>query len=130
MTRKLNDVRLRRLVTDFGSSLQRGDINRFVTLLTEDVTWSMPPLRRWYDGRTAVTDFAVAVPMTRCPSWRYRPVSANGQPAVAFYDGPGADIDHAAWSITILTLRADRIAGITSFVGAEHFPAFGLPPSL
>jgi RNA polymerase sigma-70 factor (ECF subfamily) len=68
--------------------------------------------------------------MTRCPSWRYRPVSANGQPAVAFYLGPNADSDHTAWSITILTLRADQIAGITSFLGAEHFPAFGLPPSL
>jgi RNA polymerase sigma-70 factor (ECF subfamily) len=130
VTRKLGDARLRRLVTEFASSLERGDVERFVALLTDDVTWSMPPQRRWYRGRSAVTDFAVAVPMTRCPSWRYRPVSANGQPAVAFYVGPDPESDHTAWSITVLTIRADRIAGITTFLGAEHFPAFGLPPSL
>jgi RNA polymerase sigma-70 factor (ECF subfamily) len=127
---KLDDARLRRIVTEFADSLKHGDVDRFVALVTDDVTWSMPPMRRWYSGRTAVTAFAVEVPMTRCPSWRYRPVSANGQPAVAFYVGPDADSDHIAWSITVLTLRADRIAGITSFLGAEQFPAFGLPPML
>nr|BFE60413.1 hypothetical protein GCM10020063_049390 [Dactylosporangium thailandense] len=128
--RKLGDARVRQTVTEFADALERGDIDRFVALLTGDVTWSMPPLRHWYRGRAAVADFALAVPMTRCPSWRYRPISANGQPAVAFYVGPDAGSDHIAWSITALTLRADRIAAITAFLGAEHFPAFGLPPSL
>ncbi|MER7283617.1 RNA polymerase subunit sigma-70 [Dactylosporangium sp. NPDC000244] len=130
VVRKLGDARVRQTVTEFANALERGDIDRFVALLTDDVTWSMPPLRHWYRGRSAVADFALAVPMTRCPSWRYRPISANGQPAVAFYVGPDADSDHLAWSITALTLRADRIATITSFLGAEHFPAFGLPSSL
>jgi RNA polymerase sigma-70 factor (ECF subfamily) len=30
--------------------------------LTEDVTWSMPPLPHWYQGIKAVTDFAIRVP--------------------------------------------------------------------
>jgi RNA polymerase sigma-70 factor (ECF subfamily) len=30
----------------------------------------------------------------------------------------------------VLTLRDDRIAEITSFVGDEHFDPFGLPVSL
>jgi RNA polymerase sigma-70 factor (ECF subfamily) len=30
----------------------------------------------------------------------------------------------------VLTLRGDRIAEITSFVGPEHFAPFGLPDSL
>lgn len=38
--------------------------------------------------------------------------------------------DRLTWSITVLTLRGDRIAGITSFLGPEHFAAFGLPASL
>ncbi|MER7168485.1 RNA polymerase subunit sigma-70 [Micromonospora sp. NPDC000207] len=129
-TATLDDVRLRRLATEFADTLERGDVDRFVALVTEDVTWSMPPLRRWYRGRRAVAAFAVAVPMTRCPSWRYRVVSANGQPAVAFYVGPDRDSPHAAWSITVLTVRAERIAVITSFLGAGHFPAFGLPATL
>ena len=83
----------------------------------------MPPLPHWYHGIAAVTDFAVQVPMTRCPSWRYLPTSANGQPAVAFYLGADAAGPHLAWSITVLTLRGDRIAEITSFLGPDYFTA-------
>jgi RNA polymerase sigma-70 factor (ECF subfamily) len=68
--------------------------------------------------------------MTRCPSWRYQPTSANGQPAVAFYLGSDASGPHVAWSITVLTLRGDHIAEITSFLGPDHFTPFGLPASL
>ncbi|MEQ0564369.1 sigma-70 family RNA polymerase sigma factor [Amycolatopsis sp. NEAU-NG30] len=128
--RTLGDTRLRGLVTGFADALDRGDADALVTLLTEDVTWSMPPLPHWYRGRTAVTEFAVAVPMTLCPSWRYRLTTANGQPAIAFYVGADAAGPHEAWSITVLTVRDERIAEITSFLGAEHFAAFGLPGSL
>ena len=34
------------------------------------------------------------------------------------------------WSVTVLTLRGDRIAEITSFIGPGHFATFGLPPAL
>jgi RNA polymerase sigma-70 factor, ECF subfamily len=47
----------------------------------------MPPLRHRYHGLDAVADFALRVPMTRCPSWRSVPTDANGQPAVAFCVG-------------------------------------------
>ena len=90
----------------------------------------MPPLPHWYHGIAAVTDFAVAVPMTRCPSWRSLATSANGQPAVAFYLGVQAAGPHTAWSITILTLRDARIAEITSFLEPSYFTAFGLPAAL
>ncbi|WP_337661693.1 hypothetical protein [Actinoalloteichus sp. AHMU CJ021] len=99
-----------------------------VALLTEDVTWSMPPLEDWYAGRDAVMGFAVRVPLSSCGSWRYRRTTANGQPAVAFYLREEEAVVHRAWSVTVLSLRGDRIAGLTSFLGAEHFPPFGLPP--
>jgi RNA polymerase sigma-70 factor, ECF subfamily len=75
-------------------------------------------------------DFAVQVPLTRCPSWRYLPVSANAQPAVAFYLGERPEGVHTVWSVTVLTLRDGSICGLVSFLGAEHFPDFGLPASL
>jgi RNA polymerase sigma-70 factor (ECF subfamily) len=128
--RTVDDARLRELVTGFATALEHGDADALVALLTEDVTWSMPPLPHWYHGLDAVVDFAVQVPMTRCPSWRHRPTSANGQPAVAFYLGSNASSPHGAWSITVLTLRGGHIAEITSFLGPDHFPAFGLPASL
>jgi len=39
---------------------------------------------------------------------------------------PGTDA-FGAWSIDVLTVRDDRIAAITSFIGTEHFTAFDLP---
>ncbi|WP_370934442.1 sigma-70 family RNA polymerase sigma factor [Amycolatopsis sp. cg13] len=128
--RTLGDARLQELVTGFATALTSGDVDALVRLLTEDVTWSMPPLPHWYRGRTAVVEFAYQVPMTRCPSWRFRLTSANAQPAVAFYLGGSATAAHEAWSITVLTVRGDRICDLTSFLGAEHFPAFGLPASV
>jgi RNA polymerase sigma-70 factor (ECF subfamily) len=128
--RTIGDTRLQELVTGFATALESGDPDTLVALLTEDVTWSMPPLPHWYHGLAAVTEFAVEVPMTRCPSWRYLTTSANGQPAVAFYLGAQASGTHLAWSITVLTLRDTRIAEITSFLEPKYFTAFGLPAAL
>ncbi|MEV1113688.1 sigma-70 family RNA polymerase sigma factor [Actinosynnema sp. NPDC049800] len=128
--RLIDDARLRQVVADYAGALERGDADTMVALLTEDVTWSMPPFPHWYRGIDAVRDFVMRVPMGDCPPWRHLPTGANGQPAVACYlwdDGAGA---YAAWAINVLTLRGDLIREVTSFVGAEHFPAFGLPASL
>ena len=78
--RQIGDARVRNIVTRYATALERGDTDALVALLTEDVTWSMPPLPHWYHGIEAVTDFAVQVPLTLCPSWRHLPASANGQP--------------------------------------------------
>jgi RNA polymerase sigma-70 factor (ECF subfamily) len=128
--RKIGDARVREIATRYATALERGNADTLVALLTEDVTWSMPPLPHWYRGIEAVTDFATQVPIGRCPSWRYLLTTANAQPAVAFYLGPGHPGPHLAWSITVLTLRGEYIAEITSFLGPGHFPPFGLPAAL
>jgi RNA polymerase sigma-70 factor (ECF subfamily) len=128
--RAMDDARLRQLVMRFASAFERGDTAALVALLSEDATWTMPPLPHWYRGRAAIADFAEKVPMTRCGTWRYRLTSANGQPAVAFYLDDDASRKYVAWSITVLTLRGEQIAEITSFLGREHFSPFGLPALL
>lgn len=128
--RRLDDARLREIVTGYSSALERGDADALVALLTEDVTWSMPPRPCWYRGLAAVTDFAIQVPLTGCGSWQHISTSANGQPAVASYLRNAHSGQHVGWSIDVLTLRADKIAEITAFIGPEHFAAFGLPASL
>ena len=128
--RQIDDIRLREIVTGYSTALEQGDTDALVALLTEDVTWSMPPLPHWYHGLDAVTDFAVKVPLTGCGSWRHVPTSANGQPAVGGYlwnDEAGA---YLPWSINVLTLRGEHIAEITSFIGLDHFTLLGLPTSL
>jgi RNA polymerase sigma-70 factor, ECF subfamily len=128
--RTLDDARLREIVAGYSAALENGDVDGLVALLTEDVTWSMPPLPHWYRGLDAVTDFAARIPLTSCGAWRHVPTRANGQLAIACYlRAAGADRYHA-WAVTVLTLRGDRIAELTSFVGPEQFPPFGLPTAL
>ncbi|MFG2055172.1 sigma-70 family RNA polymerase sigma factor [Micromonospora sp. NPDC048930] len=128
--RTLDDARLREIVVRYATALEDGDAEALVALLTEDVTWSMPPMPHWYRGLGAVMDFARAAPLGPCGSWRHLPVAANGQLAVAGYlcrEGTGR---YLPWSIDVLTLRGHRIAEITSFVGDAYLADFGLPDSL
>jgi RNA polymerase sigma-70 factor (ECF subfamily) len=108
-------------------ALERSEADSLIALLTEDVTWSMPPLPHRYRGIDAVCDFAVQIPIARWPGWRHRIGSANGQAAIAFYLAAVPTHPHDAWSITVLGLRGDRNAEITSFLAPDHFQLFGLP---
>jgi RNA polymerase sigma-70 factor, ECF subfamily len=125
--RTIDDTRIKELVTGYATALENGDADALVALLTEDVTWSMPPLPHWYTGLPAVTDFATKVPLASCGSWRHLPTTANTQPAIACYLRDPTSDTHRAWSINVFTVRDGRIAEITSFIGREHFTAFGLP---
>ena len=58
-------------------------------------------------------------------------VSYNAADASLFYpcwDGERGDFE--AGVIDVLTLRGDRIAEVTAFLGGERFPRFGLPERL
>jgi RNA polymerase sigma-70 factor, ECF subfamily len=133
----LDDARLRAVVDGYARALEHRDARALVSLLTEDVTWSMPPLPGWYRGREDVMAFARAVPLGDCGEWRTLRATANGQPAVALYlDGPATRVGargggrFRAWSFTVLTLRDGAIAELTSFLGPEVFRAHGLPLAL
>ena len=128
--REIEDARIREIVSGYSAALEEGDADALVALLTEDVTWSMPPLPHWYRGVDAVMDFAVRVPMTSCGSWRHLAIRANGQPGTGCYLRGEDDDTYRAWSINVLTLRGDRIAEITSFIGPKHFMLLGLPTVL
>lgn len=114
------------LARQFADALATADIERFIGLLTPDVTWQMPPLVQWYQGADAVSRFAHAVPMTLCPSWRTSVVTANGVPAVAFYLGENDQAPHHAWSLTLLQATSGRVSAITSFLDPALFARFGL----
>ncbi|OLR94655.1 sigma-70 family RNA polymerase sigma factor [Actinokineospora bangkokensis] len=127
---RVDDARVRELVGEFAAALERGDADALLSLLSADVTWSMPPLPHWYRGFAAAADFALRVPLGSCGEWRSAPVVANGRPALALWlRRPGAG-EFAAWSINAFEVDGDRLSVITSFVGAEHFTAFGLPHTI
>lgn len=123
--RALGDEQLRKLVTDYTTALEHGDLDTLMALLTEDATWSMPPLPDWYRGHAAIADFLVRMPFGE--SWRHLPTTANGQLSIAGYRWNEAAGAHVGFVIDVLTLRDDRIAAVTAFIGAEYFERFGLP---
>jgi RNA polymerase sigma-70 factor (ECF subfamily) len=55
---------------------------------------------------------------------------ANGSPAFGQYK-PSPAGGHEPWSLQVLEVSGDRIAGISFFLDtANLFPMFGLPPRL
>ena len=124
----LGDGGQRKLVAGYTAALQHHDIDRMLALLTEDATWSMPPIPTWFRGHEAIAAFCADAPFRYC--WRSRPARANGQLAVGCYWRVETAGAYVAYALNVLDLREDRISSIVSFIGGERFAAFGLPPEL
>jgi RNA polymerase sigma-70 factor (ECF subfamily) len=125
--RELGDERMRGLVEGYMDALERADLDAVLALLTEDAAWSMPPLSTWYRGHEALASFLNG-PFN--VAWRHLPAHANGQLAVGCYlldEDSGIYEGHV---LDVLTLRGDRIAEVTAFIGPDVLPRFGLPARL
>ena len=92
--RELDDARLRELVDGFAAALERGDAEALIALLTEDVTWSMPPLAQLVPRAARGHRLRPGGAADQLRRLAARPTSANGQPAVACYLR-GTDDDRA-----------------------------------
>jgi len=99
-----------------------------VAMLTEDATWSMPPIPSWYDRPAAIAVFlrdqALADP------WRHAATRANGQLAIGCYSLSPDGTRYLPGVLDVLQLRGNRIASVTGFVTPGVFPSFGLPSEL
>jgi RNA polymerase sigma-70 factor, ECF subfamily len=124
----LGDEGQRKLVARYTAALQQHDVEGMLALLTEDATWSMPPMSSWFRGHDEIAAFLAQAPFQ--VQWRHRRARANGQLAVGCYAGEEAAGAFLAYALDVLALRGDRIASIVSFIDGERFPAFGLPPAI
>jgi RNA polymerase sigma-70 factor (ECF subfamily) len=120
----LGDEGQRRLIGRYTTALRQHDVDGVLALLTEDATWSMPPMPDWFRGHAAIAGFLSEAPFSL--QWRHRPARANGQLAVGCFAWDDAAGAFLAYALDVLQLRGDRIASIVSFIDAERFPAFGL----
>ena len=103
---------------------ESGDVDGLVALLKEDATVSMPPSSSWFAGREAIRAFTAAHIFVRPTAWKLIPTRANAQPAFALYQRAGAG-PYRAFGIQVLTIRGDRIAGITTFISPDLVGLFG-----
>ena len=105
---------------------ETGDVDRGVTLLTEDVRLVMPPVPLEYRGRDLAARFHAAVTFHSSRTVTLVATRANGQPAFGMYvHDPVAPLLHAN-GLLVLTLAGDRIAAMTRFDNTV-LPRFGLP---
>jgi RNA polymerase sigma-70 factor, ECF subfamily len=141
--RGLGDQRTKQIVERYADAIERGDADTLVSMLTEDATWSMPPVPTWFQGPASVRTWLVRDPLS--VRWRHLPTRANGQLAVGCYLFDAGTGRYAAHVIDVLTMDGDRIAAVTGFLtgralerpeagpwvsGAEVFARFGLPADL
>jgi RNA polymerase sigma-70 factor, ECF subfamily len=114
--RSLGDARMKEIVEDYMEAMGRGDVQRVVSMLTEDVAWSMPPLASWYGGIDEVEVFLRTKPLSGEWSWCHRPAIANGQLAVGTYTWMEQEKTHVPFSLDVIALEGDRIKEVTAFV--------------
>ena len=126
--RALGETRLRAIVDAYMDAMERADIPAVIAMLTEDATWSMPPIASWYRGLDDIAVFLREGALV--PSWRHTPARANAQAAVGCYMWSPERGCYLPNVVDVLTLRGDRIASVTAFISPDIFPSFGLPPEL
>jgi RNA polymerase sigma-70 factor (TIGR02960 family) len=122
----LGGERERRLVDTFVAAWERADVDAIVTLLADDVRFTMPPLPAWFDGREAVRRFLAE--RVFATAWRLVPIRANGQRGFACYQQDPHDRRFRLGAINVLSVRAGQISEIAAFLDPAVHRRFGLPP--
>jgi RNA polymerase sigma-70 factor, ECF subfamily len=117
------------LLGRYVAAFEQYDMDALTSLLNEDARWSMPPYELWLRTHQDIVDWCIG-PGYACRGSRLLPVNVNGAPGFGQYK-PDLDGGLAPWSLQVLEIDGDRIAGITFFLDTERFfPMFGLPAHL
>jgi RNA polymerase sigma-70 factor, ECF subfamily len=127
----LPNSRLERdIVGRFAETVESGDVDGMVALLTDDAWVTMPPEPYEYQGAEAIAGFLKDRQARRGASLRLVATRANGQPAFACYLPDAQAAIARAYALFVLTLEGDRISAITWFSERSLFARFGLPRTL
>jgi RNA polymerase sigma-70 factor (ECF subfamily) len=114
-------------VAKFVSAWESADLDALLTLLTDDVFMSMPPIALEYEGVAVVGQFCAGI-FGAGRRFDLVPTRANGQPAFGAYLRSPAGISHGI-GLYVITLAGDRICGLARFDNSV-LPSFGLPRSV
>jgi RNA polymerase sigma-70 factor (TIGR02960 family) len=120
----------RDIVGRFADTVENGDIDGMVALLTDGAWLTMPPLPHEYQGRTAISAFLRGAAERRGAPLRLVPTRANTQPAFGCYLAVSETDVARAFSLFVLTLEGDQISAVTWFADSSVLPRFGLPRML
>jgi RNA polymerase sigma-70 factor (TIGR02960 family) len=120
----------REIVGRFAETVEHGDIDGMVALLTDDAWLTMPPLPHAYQGHGAIGAFLRGAEERRGAPMRLIATRANTQPAFGAYLAVPDTGVARAFSLFVLTLEGDHISAITWFADSNVVARFGLPRML
>jgi RNA polymerase sigma-70 factor (ECF subfamily) len=128
--RRPMDEEQRALLARYVDAFERYDMDSLTSLLRDDASWSMPPYELWLQTHDDVRRWCLG-PGIGCRGSHLVPVEANGMPAYGQYKPSDREGILEPWSLQVVEVSGDRIAGITFFLDTQRlFPMFGLPPQL
>lgn len=116
------------LLDSYVDAFERYDVDALVTLLRDDVEFSMPPYPLWLQGPDQVVGWLLGTG-SGCEGSRLVATAANGCTAFGSYrmTRPGL---HEPFALQVIEVHGGRISGWHNFLYPELFEAFGLPPRL
>jgi RNA polymerase sigma-70 factor (ECF subfamily) len=120
----------RDLLGHFAETVENGDVEGMVSLLTDDAWLTMPPLPHAYQGRDAIGAFLRGAEERRGAPMRLVATRANAQPAFGCYLSTSDGEVARGFSLFVLTLDGNRISAITWFSDSGVLARFGLPRML
>ena len=108
------------------------DIERLVTMFTEEAVWEMPPFVGWYQGGPAIGELIHHnCPANEAGDMRLLPLTANGQPAAAMYMRlPDTGGRHVPFQLHVLDMTPAGVSHVVAFLDTSLFAKFGLPEAL
>lgn len=127
----VDDGEQQELLARYVQAFEAYDVEKLVTLLKDDVTFTMPPWPLWLHDRHEVGRWFLGQGIA-CKGSRLVPTQANGLPAFASYKPAGPGV-WEPWSVQVLETSAVEITTIhnfLTFLDVELFASFGLPPRL
>ena len=124
--------RLQTQLDNYVHAWEHADIDALVGLLTEEATFSMPPIPSWYQGRAEIQHLLQNLMLAgdAVGRWRLLPTRANGQPAYGFYTLSHDGSLYLPYGIQVLTIKNGQIDDIITFREPELVAHFSLPNQL
>jgi RNA polymerase sigma-70 factor (ECF subfamily) len=125
--RALGDERSRELVARFVNAWNHADVAAIVAMMTEDASFSMPPLPLWFKGRDDIGTFIpplLGAAEASGSNWRFEATTASAQPAlIGRRLNPGTG-QYELGALMVLTFDGELIASTTAFLGRDVLGRF------
>jgi RNA polymerase sigma-70 factor, ECF subfamily len=125
--RALGDERARDLVARFLEAWHRADVRSIAEMLSEEASFTMPPLPTWFRGKDDIASFIVTrleAARTSGTTWRFKATSANGQPALIGHRRNRESGSYELGMLAVLTFEGELISSVTAFIGPDALARF------